>query len=302
MMLIDKSKALNMNSRRYAMRSVRKESISIYHVDAFTKVPFKGNPAAVCILQKRYEDVVLQSIASEMNLSETAFPYALEKKPLKDTRIFSLRWFTPTTEVPLCGHATLATAAVLFCDIDMSADEITFKTKSGELSAKRNGKGICLDFPSNEAKKINAPKELIEAVGVADLKNAAYDERTKTLLIHLYREEEVRNLKPNFELMKTAKAREEITGIIVTAQGKPPYDFVSRFFAPWLGINEDPVTGAAHTVLGPYWSRILQKKEMLAFQASERGGELTVRLRSNERVDLIGNAVIILKGELHLTS
>jgi PhzF family phenazine biosynthesis protein len=286
----------------YAMRSVRKEPILIYQVDAFTRIPFKGNPAAVCILQNRYEDSILQSIASEMNLSETAFPYPLEEKSLEKTRIFSLRWFTPTTEVPLCGHATLATAAVLFYDIGISAEQLTFKTKSGELSAKKDANRICLNFPSNEPSKIDAPKELISAVGVADFKNVAYNERTKSLLIHLFSEDEVRNLKPNYELMKTAKAREEITGIIVTARGKPPYDFVSRFFAPWLGINEDPVTGAAHTVLAPYWSKILQKKEMFAFQASQRGGELTVRLRSNERVDLVGNTVIVLKGELYLTS
>jgi PhzF family phenazine biosynthesis protein len=284
------------------MRSARKEPISIYQVDAFTTVPFKGNPAAVCILQKEYEDSVLQSIASEMNLSETAFPYPLEKKSLKETRIFSLRWFTPTTEVPLCGHATLATAAVLFYDIGISAEHLIFKTKSGELSAKKDAKGICLNFPSNEPTKTDAPKELIDALGVADFKNAAYSERTKSLLIHLFSEEEVKDLRPNYELMRTAKAKEEIKGIIVTARGKPPCDFVSRFFAPWLGINEDPVTGAAHTVLTPYWSKILQKKEMSAFQASQRGGELTVRLRSNDRVDLVGNAVIVSKGELYLTS
>jgi PhzF family phenazine biosynthesis protein len=284
------------------MRSVRKEMILIYQVDAFTTVPFKGNPAAVCILQRRYEDNVLQSIASEMNLSETAFPYPLEKKPLKETRIFSLRWFTPTTEVPLCGHATLATATVLFYEIGISAEELMFKTKSGELSAKKDSKGICLNFPSNEPTKIDAPKELIDALGVADFKNAAYSERTKSLLIHLFSEEEVKDLRPKYELMRTAKAKEEIKGIIVTARGKPPYDFVSRFFAPWLGIDEDPVTGAAHTVLTPYWSKILQKKEMSAFQASQRGGELTVRLRSNDRVDLVGNAVIVSKGELYLTS
>jgi PhzF family phenazine biosynthesis protein len=284
------------------MRSARKEPILIYQVDAFTRVPFRGNPAAVCILQKEPEDSVLQSIASEMNLSETAFPYPLEKKPLKDTRIFSLRWFTPTTEVPLCGHATLATAAVLFYDIGVSAEELIFKTKSGELSAKKDAKGIRLNFPLNEPIKIDAPKQLINAMGVEDFENVAYSERTKSLLIHLFTEEEVKDLRPNYELMRTAKAKEEIKGIIVTARGKPPYDFVSRFFAPWLGINEDPVTGAAHTVLAPYWSKVLKKREMLAFQASQRGGELTVRLRSNERVDFVGNAVIVLKGELYLTS
>jgi PhzF family phenazine biosynthesis protein len=269
-------------------------------VDAFTGVPFKGNPAAVCLLQKEYEDTVLQSIASEMNLSETAYPYSLEKKSIEEMRIFSLRWFTPTTEVPLCGHATLATAAVLFYDIKVSAEELKFRTKSGELSAKKDGKGICLNFPSNQPIEIEAPKELINAVGIADFENVAYSERTRSLLIHLLSEEDVRNSKPDYGLMKIAKAKVKVEGVIVTARAKSPYDFVSRFFAPWLGINEDPVTGAAHTVLAPYWSKILQKKEMFAFQASQRGGELKVKLHSNERVDLVGNAVIVSKGELRL--
>jgi PhzF family phenazine biosynthesis protein len=271
-------------------------------VDAFTKEAFKGNPAAVCILQDKLNDNVLQSIASEMNLSETAFLHPLEKKTLKKTSTFSLRWFTPKVEVSLCGHATLATAAVLFCDIKTLKDEIMFKTKSGDLSARKEMKGICLDFPTDEPVKIDPPQDLIRACGVTRFKSAAFGRKTKKLLIHLFHEEDVKNLKPNYERMKSTKAKEETKGVIVTASAKPPYDFVSRFFAPWIGINEDPVTGAAHTILAPYWSKILKKKEMLAYQASQRGGELIVRLKSNERVDLIGNAVIVLKGELYFWS
>lgn len=148
--------------------------------------------------------------------------------------------------------------------------------------------------------KINPPQDLINATGIASFKSVVYGRRTKKLLIHLPYEEDVRNLMPNYELMTSASVKEDIKGVIVTASGKPPYDFISRYFAPWIGINEDPVTGAAHTVLAPYWSETLKKKEMLAYQASQRGGEIIVRLRPNGRVDLIGNAVMVLKGILDL--
>jgi len=282
------------------MANAGKRVVPIYVVDAFTREPFRGNPAAICILKEELDDGVLQSIAAEMNLSETAFLQPLEKKPLKKTKTFSLRWFTPKVEVPLCGHATLATAAVLFCDVKVSADELIFQTKSGNLTAKKEKSGMCLNFPTEEPVEIDPPLKLISAAGVTSFRSAAYARRNKELLIHLFDGEDVRNLRPNFELMKSAKTKEEIKGVVVTASGKPAYDFVSRFFAPWLGINEDPVTGAAHTVLAPYWSKMLKKKEMLAYQASKRGGELKVRIRSKNRVDLIGNAVIILKGEMHL--
>jgi len=282
------------------MGNTGRKTISIYQVDAFTKEPFKGNPAAVCILQNKLEDDLLQFIASEMNLSETAFLRPLEEKPLEETKTFSLRWFTPTVEVPLCGHATLAAAAVLFYDINILKDELVFQTKSGILSAKRDKNGICLDFPKDAPVKISPPQSIISAIAITDFKNVAYGKRTEMLLIHLFDEEDVRSLKPNYERMKSVRAREEIKGVIVTASGKPPYDFISRFFAPWIGINEDPVTGAAHTVLAPYWSKILKKKEMLAYQTSQRGGELTVRPKPDDRVDLIGNAVIVLKGKLYL--
>jgi PhzF family phenazine biosynthesis protein len=277
-----------------------KSKIPIYHVDAFTDEPFSGNPAAVCILQRQHEDRFLQSIAAEMNLSETAFCHHLEEKPLKQSRSFSLRWFTPRVEVPLCGHATLATAAVLFYDLDILTGEIAFETKSGRLIAKKEKNGILLDFPADDSAPIDPNRDLLNALGVADFENAEYAKRTMTLLIQLPSEKMLKNLSPDFENMKSVRTKEDVGGVIVTSVGHPPYDFVSRFFAPWIGINEDPVTGAAHTVLAPYWSRILEKKEMLAYQASSRGGKLIVRIRSKNRVDLIGNAVIVSKGELYL--
>ena len=278
----------------------RADRIPIYQVDAFTDEQFKGNPAAVCLLQNQYDDNTLQSIAAEMNLSETAFLYNTEEKPLKDSQFFYLRWFTPKTEVPLCGHATLATAAVLFYDIGISAIEVAFETKSGKLTARKDKNGILLDFPSDETTPINPNQDLLKAMGIAKFENAQISKKARNLLIHMQNEEILVNLKPDFQRMKTTPTNEDIKGVIVTSKGHPPYDFVSRYFAPWVGINEDPVTGAAHTVLGPYWSRILGKEEMLAYQASSRGGKLIVRVRSKDRVDLIGRAVIFSKGELYL--
>ena len=282
------------------MREDNEEGIPLYQVDAFTNEVFRGNPAAVCLLEDQYEDNVLQSIAAEMNLSETAFLHRIANRPFKDSQRFSLRWFTPRTEVLLCGHATLATAAVLFYDVGVSAGEIVFETKSGALRAKQEKNGILLDFPSDEVFSVEPNQALLGAIGVRDFKSVHVSRGTGSLLIHLQDERRLVNLQPDFQHMTALRTIENITGVIVTSRGHPPYDFVSRFFAPWLGINEDPVTGAAHTVLGPYWSRILQKEEMLAYQASPRGGELRVRIPSRDRVELIGNAVIVLKGCLHL--
>lgn len=274
--------------------------IPIYQVDAFTEERFKGNPAAVCLLNKQYDDSILQNIAAEMNLSETAFLLPIEQKPLKESNIFSLRWFTPKVEVPLCGHATLASAAVLFYDIGISKNEIHFETKSGKLIAKREENGILLDFPCDEPEPIDSPFGLLEAMGIKEYKNSVFSRNAKKLLVHLSNEQFVKNLRPDFEEMMRVKTKEGIIGVIVTSPSSPPYDFISRFFGPWVGVDEDPVTGSAHTVLTPYWSKILGKKEMLAYQASARGGKLIVRLDSNNRVNIIGNAVIVLKGELYL--
>jgi len=269
------------------MASDRKKGVPIYHVDAFTDEPFRGNPAAVCLLKREYGDQILQSIAVEMNLSETAFLYCPRQESFRDSESFSLRWFTPKTEVPLCGHATLATAAVLFFDIEVLTAEIGFETKSGRLTAKREGNQILLDFPGHETVHADPPMDLLKAMGITRFKDVRFSQKMKSFLIHLPNEEILANLEPDFERMKSAIAEEDIIGVIVTSKGHSPYDFVSRFFAPWVGINEDPVTGAAHTVLGPFWSRILGKNEMLAYQASSRGGTLIARLSANNRVNLM---------------
>lgn len=276
------------------------EKIPFYIVDAFTSEPFKGNPAAVCLLRDQKANNVLQSIAAEFNLSETAFLLNLTKKPLEHSQFFSLRWFTPTTEVPLCGHATLATAAVLFHEFDVSANEVTFETRSGKLTAKKEQDGILLNFPSEKTVPIRPSGNLLRKMGIIDFEDACLSKTLKKLLIRLENEDALFGLEPDFERMKSISTKENIEGVIITSKGHPPYDFVSRFFAPWLGINEDPVTGAAHTILAPYWAKILGKQEMLAYQASSRGGELKVRVHENNRVDLIGNAVIVSKGKLNL--
>ncbi|UCC33972.1 MAG: PhzF family phenazine biosynthesis protein [Candidatus Bathyarchaeota archaeon] len=280
-------------------RSVPKQ-IPIYQVDAFADDAFRGNPAAVCILRDELKGETMQKIAAEMNLSETAFVKSLEEKPLQDARLFSLRWFTPKVEVSLCGHATLATAAVLFRETELDAREVQFRTRGGNLKARKDEQGICLNFPSDNPTSIEPPKPLLRAVGTQGVLDAQYAKKMKFLLIHLPSEKAVRDLSPDFGLMESAGAESGIEGVIVTTEGSPPYDFISRFFAPWVGIDEDPVTGAAHTVLGPYWSRRLDRRELKAYQASTRGGILSVKVKDDDTVDLIGNAVIILKGKLYL--
>ncbi|UCE43535.1 MAG: PhzF family phenazine biosynthesis isomerase [Candidatus Bathyarchaeota archaeon] len=282
------------------MRKPVPRRIPIYQVDAFTDDAFKGNPAAVCILRDVLNDEAMQKIAAEMNLSETAFVKPLEKKPLQEARSFSLRWFAPKVEVSLCGHATLATAAVLFREVELNAKEIEFRTRGGNLKARKDERGICLNFPSDNPMRIDPPKPFLRAIGAQESLDVQYAKKMRFLLIHLPSEKAVHDMSPDFGLMESMGTESEIGGVIVTAESSPPYDFISRFFAPWVGIDEDPVTGAAHTVLGPYWSRRLNRREMKAYQASTRGGVLFVRAKTDDTVDLIGNAVLVLKGKLYL--
>ena len=273
-------------------------SIPIYQIDAFTDISFKGNPAAICLIDQDYNNEILQKIAAEMNLSETAFIYINKERNLKTERSFQLRWFTPKNEVSLCGHATLASAALLFYEIEIESDEISFNTLSGILKAQKTNKGVKLDFPENKPKKIDPPDVLLEALGITDYVDSAYSEDLTDLLIELRDEKAVSNVFPDYERMKKLDLAMSIRGVIITAKGNNGYDFVSRFFAPWVGINEDPVTGSAHTILTPYWAQKLGKEEMRAFQISERGGGLVVKLLKNNRVEIFGNAILVLKGRL----
>jgi PhzF family phenazine biosynthesis protein len=266
--------------------------LPILQIDAFTAEPFKGNPAAVCLMDEPRPDEWMQKVAAEMNLSETAFVLP------RDDGGFDLRWFTPTIEVPLCGHATLASAHALWETGRLAKDqEARFYTLSGWLTAKKAGGKIGLDFPAIFTDPSELPASLGDALDLAAVKVICHRVRERqdnNFLLELESEEQVRNLKPNFELLRRAVN----AGVIITARGSSSkYDFVSRYFACYAGIDEDPVTGVAHCILTPYWSAKLAKDEMLAYQASARGGEVNVRL-NGDRVALGGAAVTILRGSL----
>ena len=257
--------------------------LPIYQVDAFTSEVFSGNPAAVCILDAWIEDKRLQSIAAENNLSETAFLVQTETG-------FDIRWFTPVTEVGLCGHATLASAFVQFFCREWPSDTIRFNTcKSGQLLVTRQGEILILDFPARPAYARNPPEGLVQALGVTPQKIFGSSE---DLMVVLDNEDAVVKVQPDFAALEQVDCR----GIIITSQGNRS-DFVSRFFAPKVGIPEDPVTGSAHCVLIPYWATALGKKELHAFQVSKRGGELFCRY-GGERVAISGKAVLYLEGSI----
>jgi predicted PhzF superfamily epimerase YddE/YHI9 len=260
-------------------------ALRYFVVDAFTDRPFSGNPAAVVTLSEWKDDAWLQSVAMEMNLSETAFL-------VKDGDGYRLRWFTPKIEVALCGHATLASAHILWSEGYAAADgEIRFHTKSGLLKAARNKSLIELDFPSVPSSPAAPPPGLLESLGVS----AKYVGRNQfDYLIEVESEEAVRRMAPDFERLSGIDVR----GVIVTSQSAAPeYDFISRFFAPRAGVNEDPVTGSAHCCLGPYWEERLGKSQFVAFQASSRGGIVHVRVQG-DRTFLGGRAVTVCRGDL----
>ena len=240
--------------------------VRIVQVDAFTHRPFAGNPAAVCILQEAPDEGWMRDVAREMNLSETAY---LAPQP---GGAYSLRWFTPAVEVDLCGHATLASAHVLWQDGHLPGDQqARFDTRSGRLTADRRGDWIEMDFPAKVAARCDAPAEMVSALGLPRAKftgKNAFD-----YLVEADSEETVRALSPNFSALRSLPVR----GVIVTARSSSAqFDFVSRFFAPAVGVDEDPVTGSAHTALGPYWAEVLGKTDFTAYQASARGGVVRV--------------------------
>jgi PhzF family phenazine biosynthesis protein len=260
----------------------------IFHVDAFTERPFAGNPAAVCLLSSPREDAWRQGIAAEMNLAETAF---LERAGSD----WTLRWFTPTVEVDLCGHATLASAHVLWEQgMAKPGTTIAFHTRSGLLSAAARGGMIELDFPAEPATAGPAPAELLAALSVTEARSTGRNRLD--YLIEVDNEATVRSLVPDFRAIAAACGSGR--GVIVTAKSaSPEHDFVSRYFAPAAGIDEDPVTGSTHCCLGPFWGDKLGKTELSGFQASSRGGTVRVRL-AGERVFLGGHAVTVARGEL----
>lgn len=260
-------------------------TISIYQVDAFTDKLFGGNPAAVCPLDEWLEGDLMQKIAAENNLAETAFF-------VKNNNQYEIRWFTPTVEVDLCGHATLASAHVLFEHLAYKGDKVTFHShRSGVLEVVKEEDGLLMNFPVDDCEEVECPAEIVEAIKVEPL--VAVKGKTD-YLVEVDSEDTVRNLNPNIALLSLVSGR----GIIVTARGNE-VDFVSRFFAPQSGIDEDPVTGSAHTTLTPFWSSKLKKDKLSALQVSKRGGVLRCEL-SRDRVIISGKACTYLVGQINI--
>lgn len=258
--------------------------VKFYQVDAFTDKLFGGNPAGVCPLDEWLADEVMQNIAFENNLAETAFF-------VNNGADYEIRWFTPLAEVELCGHATLASAHILFDYMDYNRKEIIFHSKSGELKVRKDNGKLTLNFPTDIIRKIDTPDDLVRAIGKTPIETL----KGKTDFMMVYSsQKEIEEIEPDFELIKKYNAR----GVVVTAKGDKT-DFVSRFFAPMVGINEDPVTGSAHTTLTPYWAGVLGKKEMTAMQLSKRKGYLNCKL-INGRVEISGKAVTYLEGSIKI--
>ncbi|XP_077999484.1 phenazine biosynthesis-like domain-containing protein [Glandiceps talaboti] len=292
--------------------------LQLFTVDAFTNKPFSGNPAAVCPLEQPLNDDVRQKIAAEMNISETAFLEKLDDElGYQNGKRFKLRWFTPTTEVPLCGHATLASAAVLFQHFKNSNQTIAFETLSGKLFTRKDGDYICMDLPlySTVAQPENDMSAVVKAtVGSLPVKELRMNPDMKKLLVRLddrVSRKQLESITPNVAAMTSAQDGSKVRGVMVTLRGCEQngavdgtgqlYDFITRYFAPWVGIPEDPVTGSAHAVLAGYWSNELDKKQLYARQCSKRGGDLHISVREDGRVDMSGKATIVMEGQFTFT-
>jgi PhzF family phenazine biosynthesis protein len=260
---------------------------TIYQIDSFTNKPFAGNPAGVCILPEERDARWMQDVAREMNLSETAFL-------VRTNDGYNLRWFTPAVEVELCGHATLASVHILSeTGLLKPGEQARFHTLSGLLTADRRGDWYEMDFPAKSETPVEIPENLVEALGIeGEEENITANQFD--FLVEVESESIVRDMQPDF----TQLSKIPVRGVIVTSRADAgDYDFVSRFFAPAVGINEDPVTGSAHCFLSPYWSERLGRNELIGYQASARGGVVKVRL-DGDRVHLGGQAVTVLRGEL----
>jgi PhzF family phenazine biosynthesis protein len=269
--------------------------IKTFIVDAFTNQPFKGNPAGVCIVENDLEDFKMLSIAKELGLSETAFI-----KKCDDDNNYSIRYFSPKMEIPLCGHATMASSKVLF-SIFENINKITFKNiQNIELViTKSEDNDIIMLFPVYDTKSATYSTKLITALGLKEVKNCAYNKETNILILEIEDSNVLNSLRPNFEALYNSN--DTINGVLVTSLSKKvDYDFESRYFWPWSGTNEDPVTGGTHTFLTKYWSKRIGKKKMNSFQCSERTGFMEVELIDNKSLIIKSNAKIIFEGSLTL--
>lgn len=267
-------------------------NIHTFLVDSFTNEPFKGNPAGVCLLEAAIGEDLMQSIASELGYSETAF---INKLNESDT--YQIRYFSPKMEIPLCGHATLAASKVLFHKYEELEDLTFLNIEKLEIHIQKFENAIQFVFPSYETQEAEVPGDLLRALGISDILNCQYNKETNILLVEIGSSQQLRDLKPDYAAL--VKSHNKINGVLVTSRSTDKvYDFESRYFWPWSGTNEDPVTGGTHTFLAPYWSQRLDKKQMTSFQCSERSGLMQVTVTDEDTVIIKSDAVIILEGEM----
>ncbi len=264
-----------------------------YIVDSFTDKPFKGNPAGVCLIENELDSELMLSVAQELGLSETAFIRKLEKD-----NHYSIRYFSPKMEIPLCGHATLASAKVIFDSIPV--EEIHFiNIHSLDLWIKKSDNEILMEFPIYETEPAIAPSELLAALGIKEIANSEYNKETNILLLELKDVQMLKNLNPDFGALY--RSHDAINGVLVTAlSANDAFDFHSRYFWPWSGTNEDPVTGGTHTFLTKYWSKRLKKTKMKSFQSSARSGYMEVELINDSKMTIKGQAVVVFEGNLKI--
>lgn len=269
-------------------------NIDTFIVDAFTDVPFKGNPAGVCLLENILSDEQMQSIATELGFSETAFVHFIDA-----SQNYSIRYFSPKMEIPLCGHATLASSKVLF-EKHPELEHIEFLTvEKLELQISRVGTHIQMEFPVYHTSPADVPDELLRALGISSIVNSAYNAETNILVLEIVDSHILEALQPDFEAL--VKSHDTINGVLVTAPSqRSGYDFESRYFWPWSGTNEDPVTGGTHTFLTPYWAKRLNKTKLNSFQCSARSGFMEVELTADSKLTITSQACIVIRGEMDL--
>jgi len=274
------------------------DRIETYIVDSFTDKPFKGNPAGVCVLNQKLSNEKMLSIAKELGLSETAFINQVDNQ-VDNQGKYSIRYFSPIMEIPLCGHATLASAKVLF-EINPEIDKIHFQNIHNlDLMIRKYGHKIEMEFPIYNTIPQNAPDELLNALGIEKTLNSEFNKETNILLLEIESSKLLNNLTPDFEKLK--RSHNSINGVLVTAiSDRNDFDFESRYFWPWSGTNEDPVTGATHTFLAKYWGSRLNKTKMNCYQCSERTGFMEIELISDKILTIKSEAQIVLKGELRI--
>lgn len=295
-----------MKKLKFSFYSILHMDYQIFIVDAFTDKPFKGNQAGVCLIQEDLKTVnlqTLQDIAFEMNLAETAFLSPLNSQDsFTEAQEFNLKWFTPATEIDLCGHATLASAHVLFNELHNIQTKVIFHTLSGPLTVNIEGDKLVMDFPKNTSHETTPIASIASNLSLQteDIVTWEYEPVLRNLLIEVKSEEVLRQIHPNFGALTELSYGQEIVGVIVTTKMEhSSFDFASRYIAPWVGINEDPVTGSSHTTLGPYWQHKLNKNDLQAVQLSKRTGAMRVVMQGT-RVLLYGKAITTLQGSIKL--